>query len=929
MAPYVGLPPVSLRRPGSRQQPLSVFSPEDVLCDLPRRPGSRQQQPLSHFSPDEKLSRVSSPASPHSSTRGLFLEGLDDRPSSSGGGWIGQAFSGVKRASTPQQRASTPQQRAVTPQLRASTPQQRASTPQQRASTPQPRDSTPQPRASTPQQRASPKLLDDGELRAKVFLGRIKRSLAMRRRHWFSFLASFDTIHDGLLEEEDFDAAVRTMGACLSDQEIREVRSFVQGMSDAVSIDHFGALLQQAVPPEVSRMETWGRSLLAGLAREAGRAKGGDGLGPGAIVRVHDLQSESGQKLNGSEGMVDKWDATSSRWVVWMSTADLKSVRPENLQVVRPGTPAPGSAAGVANTVAFYKQLCKGGETTVSDKCFLSSIKELRNLDDSECRRLLLLLPKSKDGMVDVPEVLSQLVASPAGDGGFQFRNQGQQPRSLGGTARSICSEISSINMGETLPGSVPSPRDHVPSSGSAATAPGIGGAPGRCLMQAVLHRLGRRLSCRSATKGPGTSVLRLFTASSDVIKLEELLEAVRTLPLGISVAEAQGIFDYMRDNAGPTAQHYCDGAMPLAQLESVIEAAHAAGQPPEVAQLANVDLAPLGKVLQKLGFLAHGPQVPRAEFRSAVEKAVPWLSSEQLELLETMTDKDADGSLLPLTLLAILRADGGPAVRLRAKVPELLMSKASRKAEPADILAPAMPRLLVADVILVRLRDRLLAAGLQGKLPELVGLFVAPGSEATVRRNAFVAILSQFRLGLSCPEIEELVGSLCGTKASAGDVKVSLGDFFTAVARPVLPEDMLPVAQLRSWARQRLEGRGAALAAQATALKKGQWIPEKDFRRCLISTLSKKGSKVSCSDEDKLVLLAEKSTAGEIRWQGFVQTYAGGVRNVQKAWGNEEAAGNRAGDSSPVRERGKSSPLKRGFWQLISRKSPYKEVSI
>lgn len=748
---------------------------------------------------------------------------------------------------------------------------------------------------------APPKPLDEGELRAKLLLSRVRRALAAKRRNWFSFFASFDSRGDGQLPEQDFEAALLRMGASLSGLEVREVRAYVQGTASCVSIDHFGALLQQAAPPEVSRLESWGRTLLAGLAREAGKTSSGtkDGMGLGAMVRVQGLQSDQGLTLNGLEGMVDRWDSATSRWVVWLNNGELKSLRPENLKMLRasssPGPAPVGNTAGIASTVAFYKLLCKAGQTAVHEEDFLASIGELApSFDDAQGRRLALLLPKNSDGLVDVPEVLAQLVASPAGGDASQHS---LQPRSISDASTSV---------GESLPGSVPSPREQKPAC-SSASAPTFTG-PSRAHVQTVLLRLGRRLVGRPPFSGPGVSVLRLFTAGPDAARPEELREAVSVLPLGISSAEMQSVFEHMRDSAGPNAMHYRDGAIPIAQLEYVIEASHTAGLPPEVADLGHLDLAPLITALQKLGSIARGGRVSPSEFRAAVAKAVPGLPPHQLDLLLRLTDKDGDGFFLPLTLIAVLRADtGSMAVAARVAVPELSLPKGSASREPSELLAPAVPRPLVADAILARLRDRLSAAKLHNRLSELLGLFGITGREGTVRRNVLVSALALFRLGISALEADELVCYLCGVKAAAGDMRVSLSDFYAGVQRVGSPEDWLPVWQMRNLARQRLAGRGAALTANATALRRGEWLSERDFRRCLITALSKDGPKVSAGEEDRIVMLAEKNSVGEIRWQRFVQTYASIRVTSQPA--KAEDGGKRPSSS------------KKGIWRYFCRR--------
>ena len=124
------------------------------------------------------------------------------------------------------------------------------------------------PFVSTPAPQHS---LAEHELYARVLLSRVRRGLQARRQNWLQVFASFDQKGDGQLKEAEFERAVISMALGLSDQEIREVRSFLQGTHSYVPVDMFGDALHR-VFPEVQQLEDWAKSLLGELAQKASQA---------------------------------------------------------------------------------------------------------------------------------------------------------------------------------------------------------------------------------------------------------------------------------------------------------------------------------------------------------------------------------------------------------------------------------------------------------------------------------------------------------------------------------------------------------------------------------------------------------------------------------------------------------------------------------
>mmetsp|Transcript_46256 Transcript_46256/g.107561 ORF Transcript_46256/g.107561 Transcript_46256/m.107561 type:complete len:828 (-) Transcript_46256:130-2613(-) len=301
----------------------------------------------------------------------------------------------------------------------------------------------------------SGKPLSDSEMRVAVYLRRIRRALGIRRQNWLQVFASFDHAGNGLLPEAEFDRAMTSMALGLCEAEIREVRVQLQGNAASVQVERFGEALHRA-HPEVAQLEDWARRIFMELTKEAAVTSPGKPMDVaiGAAVKVSGLQSAAGAKLNGLEGTVERWDAATCRWVVRFSDSSLKSIRDENLQVLKPAPPKEPSSqrdGGSGDTIAVYRLLCLDGETSVTEEHFFSVLQRLLpKFGEADRRRLLPMLSKSPEGRIDVPEVLSSLAVGnipngrPPADqvwhaspGGFippGFR--GQRPGAAGPPAR-------------------------------------------------------------------------------------------------------------------------------------------------------------------------------------------------------------------------------------------------------------------------------------------------------------------------------------------------------------------------------------------------------------------------------------------------------------------------------------------------------------
>ena len=170
-----------------------------------------------------------------------------------------------------------------------------------------------------------------------------------------------------------------------------------------------------------------------------------------------------------------------------------------------------------------------------------------------------------------------------------------------------------------------------------------------------------------------------------------------------------------------------------------------AAGVPQEAQQ---VDGRKLQPSLQRLGAKSN-----QQEFRMALMQAEPYMTHAQMEWLSDLTDKDAEGRLLPQTLLPRLgvATAKGELSNVPARPPKPLRSPHS------------LPQSLVLATLLFRVRQRLFL-GTQLTLGALLGLFDIPDgsnrqlAESTmIKRELLGSLLGHLRLSISVAEADEL----------------------------------------------------------------------------------------------------------------------------------------------------------------------------
>jgi len=409
----------------------------------------------------------------------------------------------------------------------------------------------------------------------------------------------------------------------------------------------------------------------------------------------------------------------------------------------------------------------------------------------------------------------------------------------------------------------------------AAASSATSGGGGSRA--EAALLRLAQRLLGRSWAQGPGGDVLRLFTVRAEEVLLDEMMEAVSVLPLGISRAEVQSVFTHIRGQGAI--------ALPLALLASAAEQASAAGVPYEAAGLEQIDFKRLAPALQRLDTAGHGRASPQ-EFRVALMQAEPYLTHSQLEWLALLTDKDGEGRLLPGTLLSRLGAGSAQPSRAAGETARFFVASFASVTAAAASVAPTAPQSLVVAAALGRVRDKLFRAGPQLTLESVLGLYdISAGTDRApapgVGREILALLLGHLRLGISVAEADVVIGALAagGGKRGGADSSVKVGLLCDMMKRVAEPDMEGLVTELREAARQRLLGRGSKMIAGMPGTASSEWIPEAEFRRGLRSALADDwtvSGNAADDEEDRIVLLGVKNAAGDVCWRPFVQALTG-----------------------------------------------------
>jgi Ca2+-binding EF-hand superfamily protein len=426
-----------------------------------------------------------------------------------------------------------------------------------------------------------------------------------------------------------------------------------------------------------------------------------------------------------------------------------------------------------------------------------------------------------------------------------------------------------------SVPGSVPSPRGNKAQALQMAALPGgqAALAQNRISAEVALFRLGQRLLGRADSPGPGVELLLLFS-EGEMIRPEVLMEAVTVFPLGISRPEVRDICAHLRADISPGGAVSGNSSIPLAMLRAAVEAASQG--PPDEVEVPRLDVGKLSQAFQQMDTGDGTGRTSLPEFRATLMNAEQYLTQSQLESLVLLTDKDGEGRLLPRTLLP--RLPGGS--RMLGGPGSAVFSSAVLETE-SDIggVTLSLPKPLIAAVLLIRMREKLQRAGSSLTLERVLGVFeVARDQGATLPRNVLAAMLGQVRLGVSIAEANELISIFASnTNVTGGPNSVRLSGFCDLLVQASDPDTQHAVDQLRADMREKLVGRGSALAKAIAVSHDRDYISEAEFRRCLNLAIGGHcPASRNADDEDRCIILADKDAVGCIRWKHFAQAYAG-----------------------------------------------------
>jgi len=145
-------------------------------------------------------------------------------------------------------------------------------------------------------------------------------------------------------------------------------------------------------------------------------------LGPGALVRLTRLVQAA--DLNGTAGIVVRFDANICRWVVRLETGRCKNVRPENLEL-RAANPCPGAPpagrnpafARAANVVLAGVRLQQLAAARERLRWRCRSARKTGVVTEEQCCKLEeSLRSKVDDAAAEVADILDGLGVSPAVD---------------------------------------------------------------------------------------------------------------------------------------------------------------------------------------------------------------------------------------------------------------------------------------------------------------------------------------------------------------------------------------------------------------------------------------------------------------------------------------------------------------------------------
>ncbi|CAD7963892.1 unnamed protein product [Amoebophrya sp. A25] len=755
---------------------------------------------------------------------------------------------------------------------------------------------------------------DEQRLIINLMMSRVRKEVVAQKLNWMHVFAMFDRKSEGILNEPDFNRAMTAMHLGLSHQEIKDIFVSLRGeqgptenpaVSNAVQVSAFAKALN-SIPQSVGLLQDWANTQLLEVGKVALRSNNANVVTKGAKVRISGLRNSP--QLNGLEGMATNWDPTACRWIIQLQDGDLKAIKDANLQVVNTGPSPADQAGGEGNelnqsrtpSVALYQKICGSDPSgVVAEKAFLDCLAEVVT-GERDRQRMLALAPKNVEGYVDVRALLADehfVKLSGGRPPQAEGSSSGGQPPCAspraGGKAGQRYAAPGPAPSGPTFPSS-PSrqgpdtqrPGTMPPIPSAAPVAPPPGGVPStpargsttlpssaandssgsstvilfwrlaqrlnntRTSLRAVLSLFSPGISAKAGNTGPGID---------NKLRADELLEAVSTMPLGLSRVEAHRIFTSLAPGG--------DGSKtaPIERLEKGIASTaerygtQAPGCPDNFDRIHfnALNAECLSADPEESGFL------PPQTFRMLLMQTEAYLTGSELDWIISVTDKDGDGNLEYATLS--WRKTPTQNYRPRWLPPTFIVHQLKH----VQRVAPSLPADYVQRVLLARLHKIVQDKQGEGMRPcitfllDVLSLF--PDGEKYVAEQRFGAtlgmLLGYLPFGFSKDEAAFLTENAGGKGIMAALSAASSGTV---------------LAEISQWAKSKIgphtQALRKAMVDQYTHAN-DEWFMVDELTSCLLLA----DNSLNDMDLDRFLLLADKNFGGKLLAVDFWRKVAPG----------------------------------------------------
>jgi len=652
--------------------------------------------------------------------------------------------------------------------------------------------------------------LPEEELISNLLMSRVRHAVVAQKLNWMHVFAMFDRRSEGVLNEADFSRAMTAMHLGLSHQEIKNL--FVRLQNQATQMVQVNAFAKamNTIPHQIHDVEEWGITKLLEMGNKAGSADQSNMVSKNAKVKITGLRNSP--QLNGLMGIATNWDPTACRWIIQLESGDLKAIKDANLEVVT--SAASSNAKGGQNSsAALYQKICGHDPSgVVAEAAFLSTLSDNTSMNEKEKKRMVALAPKNVEGYIDVRALLANekftggdqtgstatggatpgygAPSSASSQQGPTFRpNQGaggapgfkptlnQAPgiQSRGGVGSGPGSYASSyagsaqsspsrrpmnINTGQAPPppgaAAIPqTPMNQTSATmGRNSTSYGFGKetlptGPGSEMSAMALWRLAQRLTNTGSNL---TTILNLFCATPNRITLDELLEAISVLPIGISRVEIQRVFMSLCPGGKMGESLLIEKLNRAVQQQMDKHGQSPPNCPDDFDRINFVRIEPelLAQDAKGDGF------VTSQQFRMILMQCEPYLTGSELDWILSVTDKDGDGNVEYGTFF--WRKAPEHKYIPRWSPPQSIIHQCSIQGP----VAPSLPVDYVEKCLLARLKDMLDRKNVQD-LQAVMSIF-PDGHEfliSPVHAQKLMFILSFLPFGLSKDEAVFLVNQV------------------------------------------------------------------------------------------------------------------------------------------------------------------------